>query len=196
MQDARMSTRVRRADARERILAAAERLLRTMAYRDLSVEAVMVEAGLSRTIFYRHFDTLAGVVSALLADIEAELFPILEEAPMEDVLRAAVAMYVEHGPFMLAVQAATFNDGSVEASYRALVERFDAHMAVQMRTAMDEGRVAPGDPADLARAMNRFNNAYLLDTFGRVPKADADTALGTLLAVWVPLTSFGSHSPP
>jgi AcrR family transcriptional regulator len=195
MHDVRMSTRrVRGADARARILAASERLLRSSAYRELSVDAVMTEAGLSRTIFYRHFDTLAGVVAALLADIEAELFPILEEAPMEDVLRAAVAMYVEHGPFLLAVQAATFHDGSIEATFRALVERFDTHMAGQMRAAMDEGRVAPGDPADLARAMNRFNNAYLLDTFGRAPRADADTALSTLLAVWVPLTSHASSS--
>lgn len=188
-----MSTRVRRADAHERIVAAAEALLRRRAYRDLSVEAVMEEAGLSRTIFYRHFDSLAGVVAALLAEIEAELFPILEEAPMEEVLRAAVAMYVEHGPFLLAVQAATFHDGSIETGYRALVERFDTHMAGQMRAAMDEGRVARGDPVDLARAMNRFNNAYLLDTFGRDPRADAGTALGTLLAVWVPLTSHGSR---
>ena len=85
-----MSTRVRGEAARERIVAAAERLLRERAYRELSVEQVMAEARLSRTIFYRHFDSLAGVVAALLADIEAELFPVLEAEPMEDVLRAAV----------------------------------------------------------------------------------------------------------
>ena len=42
--------------------------------------------------------------------------------------------------------------------------------------------------------MNRFNNAYLLDTFGRDPSADQERALATLLAVWGPLTSHAS--PP
>ncbi len=187
-----MSTRVSRADAHQRIVAAAERLLRERAYRELSVDQVMAEAGLSRTIFYRHFDSLAGVVGALLAEIEADLFPVLANEPMEDVLRAAVDMYARHGPFLLAVQAAAFHDPTIEIAYRELIERFDAFMAGQMRAAMDEGRVAPGDPADLARAMNRFNNAYLLDTFGRGGGGDPDAALATLLAVWVPLTSHGS----
>lgn len=194
MHDGGMSTtRVRRADARQRIVAAAERLLRERAYRELSVEQVMGEAGLSRTIFYRHFDSLAAVVGALLADIEAQLFPVLEAEPMEDILRAAVEMYAEHGPFLLAVQAASFHDSTIERTYRELVARFDTYMAGQMRTAMDEGRVAPGDAAQLARAMNRFNNAYLLDTFGREPRADPGTALATLLAVWGPLTSHASR---
>lgn len=190
MHDVGMSTgRVRGSDARVRIVAAAERLLRERAYRDLSVDQVMSEAGLSRTIFYRHFDSLAGVVGALLADIEAELFPVLEAEPMEEVLRAAVDVYTRHGPFLLAVSAATFHDATIEADYRALVERFDAYMARQMQTAMDEGRVAHGDAPDLARAMNRFNNAYLLDTFGRSADVSPEAALATLLAVWVPLTS-------
>lgn len=187
-----MSTRVSRADAHQRIVAAAERLLRERAYRELSVDAVMAEAGLSRTMFYRHFDSLAGVVGALLADIEADLFPVLANAPMEEVLRAAVDMYDHHGPFLLAVQAASFHDPSIEATYRELVGRFDVFMAGQMQAAMTEGRVAPGDPSDLAKAMNRFNNAYLLDAFGGTGHADPELALATLLAVWVPLTSHGS----
>lgn len=180
-------------DARQRIVAAAERLLRERAYRELSVEQVMTEAGLSRTIFYRHFDSLAGVVAALLADLEADFFPVLEAEPMEDVLRAAVARYAQHAPFLLAVRAATFHDRSIEETYAAAVERFDAYTAQQMRALMDEGRVAPGDPAELAKAMNRFNDAYLLDTFGRDPSADQDRALATLLAVWGPLTSHSSR---
>jgi AcrR family transcriptional regulator len=80
----------------------------------------MAEAGLSRTIFYRHFDSLAAVVGALLADLEAELFPILETESMEDVLRAAVDVYVRHGPFLHAVQAAASHDPSIEQAYGAL----------------------------------------------------------------------------
>jgi AcrR family transcriptional regulator len=188
-----MSTRVSSADAHTRIVAAAERLLRERAYRDLSVDQVMAEAGLSRTIFYRHFDSLAGIVKALLAEVETELFPVLEsDTGLEGILSAAIDTFARHGPFLRAVQAASFHDPTIEASHRALFDRFTATMTEQMRGAMAEGRVAPGDPAELALALNLFNNAYLLDTFGRDPDYDRDLALATLLAVWEPLTSYGS----
>jgi AcrR family transcriptional regulator len=61
----RAAARTRREAARERIVAAAERLLRDRPYRELSVEEVMAEAGLSRTIFYRHFDGLPELVLSL-----------------------------------------------------------------------------------------------------------------------------------
>ena len=69
----RENTRARRELARERILAAAEQLMNDRPFRELTVDHVMAEAGLSRTVFYRHFDGLPEVVLALLAKIEAEL---------------------------------------------------------------------------------------------------------------------------
>ena len=46
-------------ESRERIVAAATELVRERAYAELSVDEVMREAGIGRTIFYRHFDDLA-----------------------------------------------------------------------------------------------------------------------------------------
>ncbi len=58
--------RLRRApeppESRERIVAAATELVRRRAYAELSVDEVMREAGLGRTIFYRHFDDLADLL--------------------------------------------------------------------------------------------------------------------------------------
>lgn len=179
------------ADARERIIDAAERLLRERPYRDLSVDAVMVEAGLSRTIFYRHFESLAGVVRALLADIETELHAVLVAESLAGVLRAAIDTYAAHGPFLRAVQAAASHDPGLEATWDELGARFVTTMTEQFRASMAAGIVAPGDPAELARAMNLFNNAYLVDTLGRDPGYDRERALATLLAVWEPLTSHG-----
>src|ERR1700742_817062 len=100
-----MSTRVRKADAHKRIVAAAERLLRERAYRDLSVDQVMAEAGLSRTIFYRHFDSLGAVVKAWLAEIGEEPHPVLVAGTMEARRRPAFDPFARHGQFMRAVQA-------------------------------------------------------------------------------------------
>ena len=72
----RAAARTRREAARERIVAAAERLLRDRPYRELSVEEVMAEAGLSRTIFYRHFDGLPELVLSLFdTDVDSRLLP-------------------------------------------------------------------------------------------------------------------------
>ena len=190
-----MSSRVRSAEARSRIVGAAERLLRERPYRELNVDQLMAEAGLSRTVFYRHFDGLPAVVLSLLADIEAHLATVVTTATPDqtrDVLEAAVEVYRLHGPFLRAVDAAARHDAAIEAAYEALVDRFTAMIAVQLATAMEEGRVAPGNPHELARAMNLMNLHYLVDTLGRDPGFDPDLALDTLLAVWEPLTSHAS----
>lgn len=191
-----MSTRVSSAKARERIVGAAERLLRDRPYRDLGVDQVMAEAGLSRTVFYRHFDGLAAVVLALLGQITDELRDTLVSQEMEDILAAAVQMFARHGPFLRAVMEAASHDAEIEAAYEAMVARFTAIMTGQFEQGIREGRVAPGDPGELARAMNLMNIHYLLDTLGRDPGFDRRLAYETLLAVWVPLTSHGPDPPP
>src|SRR3954471_11012250 len=101
----RPAARARREKARERIVAAAEHLLRERPYRELTVEEVMAEAGLSRTVFYRHFDGLPELVVSLLRTIPDELMDELLSAPQDAgvpdptraVLAAAVDAYARHG---------------------------------------------------------------------------------------------------
>jgi AcrR family transcriptional regulator len=61
------------AEARARITAATARLLDDRPFRELTVDAVMAEAGLARTVFYRHFDGLPGIVLALLAELRDDV---------------------------------------------------------------------------------------------------------------------------
>src|SRR3954471_22539515 len=104
----RVATRTRRAEARERIVAAAELLLRDRPYRDLRVEDVMAAAGLSRTVFYRHFDDLPRLMASLLDVVQAELEDAMKltvDAPGDweafiDTLRGAVDVWARHGPLM------------------------------------------------------------------------------------------------
>ena len=69
-------TRVRsaREASRARIVAAATELVRDRAYAELSVEDVMREAGLGRTIFYRHFADLADLMGQAGREAIDELF--------------------------------------------------------------------------------------------------------------------------
>src|SRR4051794_9406518 len=193
----RPAARARRLEARERIVAAAEQLLRERPYRELTVEEVMAEAGLSRTVFYRHFDGLPELVLSLLKTITDELMDALLAAPqdasVEDptraVLAAAVEAYARHGAFLRAVDEAASHDAEIDAAYRAVVDGFTAAMAGQIEGAMAAGRIAPGNAYELARALNLMNGHYLLDTLGRDPAFDRALALETLMAVWRPVTS-------
>ncbi|MEA2168956.1 MAG: hypothetical protein QOF76_2256 [Solirubrobacteraceae bacterium] len=190
-----MSTRVSSPEARTRILNGAEKLLRDRPYRELSVDALMAEAGLARTVFYRHFDGLGDVVLTLLATITDDLASVLEAAEPEDleaVLAAAVTAYARHGRFMRAIHTAAGHDAAIEAAYRGLTEAFTQTLAGQIRAGMAEGRIAPGDPYELARALHLMNANYLLETLGRDPAFDRRTALDALLAVWLPVTSHTS----
>src|SRR3954453_3682905 len=175
----RAAARTRREAARERIVAAAERLLRDRPYRELSVEEVMAEAGLSRAIFYRHFDGLPELVLSLFDTVTQALMTQVQGAPgpgaTRGILQAAVDAYAEHGGLLRAVDEAARHDAGIEAAYRAVGDAFTRvtaaarplprsaapHRAVfapftgvraaLIGEAMGAGRVRRGDAHELAR---------------------------------------------
>jgi TetR/AcrR family transcriptional regulator, ethionamide resistance regulator len=178
----RSNARVRREEARERILAAAEKLLLEVAYRDLTVDLVMTEAGLSRTVFYRHFDGLPDVLLALLAKVEAELAAPMGAAPpdgedwLRDLLAGSVETFARYGPFLRALDHAAGQDAEIEAAYCAVVDRFTSEIA-EVLGGGERGY-------ELARALNLMNGHYLMDTLGKDPAFDRELALETLVAIW------------
>jgi AcrR family transcriptional regulator len=183
----RRNARVRRDEARTRIAAAAERLLADRPYRDLSVDAVMAEAGLSRTVFYRHFDGLPELVLSLFEGVAAELAAELETGEVGEILEAAARAFSAHGPLLRAIDQAASHDAVIERDYRAISDRFTARMGEQLQEGMDEGRVRPGDPYELARALNLMNQRYLLETVARDPGFEPERAVRALLDVWEPV---------
>lgn len=184
----RRNAQARRSEARARIAAATERLLADRPYRELSVDAVMAEAGLSRTIFYRHYDGLPEVVLELFEAVTAELAAELQANDLRGVIEAAVRAFAVHGPLMRAVDQAASHDAVIERANREVVDGFTSAMAAQLDAAMEDGRVRPGDPHELARALNLMNQRYLLETVARDPGFDRERAVRTLLAVWEPVT--------
>src|SRR5215218_7430021 len=104
----RTQARMTRLESRQRIVAAATELVRTRSYAELSVDAVMREAGLGRTIFYRHFDDLPDLLMRTSREAVMELFDAQRRFvgarpgdPTEAVrrsLEAAVEVYQRHGP--------------------------------------------------------------------------------------------------
>jgi AcrR family transcriptional regulator len=185
-----VSQRVPREEARRRIVAATGRLLRTQRFRELTVEAVMAEAGLARTVFYRHFDNLADIVLGLLDDAVADAAEVAYTAPdpsVPDVLRRildrGVELYVQHGHLIAAVEEASHHDPEVERAYREAFERSVAATAELLAGGVANGHYTL-DPQPVARALMHLNAGYLTDALARDPRPDREQALETLWTIW------------
>jgi TetR/AcrR family transcriptional regulator, ethionamide resistance regulator len=187
--------REHREATRREILAAAGRLLRERPYRDLTVEMVMGQTALSRTVFYRHFDDIPDLVLHLFIDVGQELREVGAKwaasagagypGPAREGLAGIVDFFVEHGPLVRAIAEASAADEQIEAAYRGALEGFIQITAVAFDRLVADGRLNVPDTHALARAMTLMNEAYLLAEFGREPFGDRDVALATLETVWI-----------
>jgi AcrR family transcriptional regulator len=156
-------------EARRRILEAARALLHERAFADLSVSAVMAEAGLTRTIFYRYFDDLPALAADLLPDAEDPLVDRVQRTEAErpedvvsEMIDGLVATFAEHGPLLRAIDDAARHDPAVAARLdTALVgpRRLIARLLAQAQH-------PPPDAQESARLLMATHRAYLLDLFG------------------------------
>jgi AcrR family transcriptional regulator len=186
----RATQRRQRGETRALIVAAAEEALRTRRFREVNVEDVMEAAGLTRTIFYRHFDDLFDLVVSVARPAFQDLFALQEgilDEPGSDperlrkALGPAVALFAEHGPLVRAVAEAAIFDDQVELLYRAALDRFTVRTARFLEQA--RGRPA-AELQGTARALTLMNVAYLLDCFGEEHRATPEEAVTTIVGMW------------
>jgi AcrR family transcriptional regulator len=188
---ARATVRQTRLESRARIVRAATELVRKRSYAELSVDELMREAGLGRTIFYRHFDDLGDLLMRASRDAVEDLFTaqraLVEAAPggataaVRQALEAAVAVYGRDGPLLRCVGEAAAVDDRIAAGYAAMLRRFEDFAEQSLR------EVAGLDLPHLeetVRALNLMNVTYLTDAFGREPRVEHDTAVQTLTDIW------------
>jgi AcrR family transcriptional regulator len=191
----RTRRREQREHTRREILAAADAFLRERPFRELSVDVVMVECGLTRTAFYRHFDDITELVLKLMEDVGRELVEVAARwrqmsghkypAPARAALRAIVDFFQRNGPLVRAIADAASTDERIERSYRGAIEAFIAVVAAGLEALVARGQLAPLDTHTLSRALNLMNEAFLLDQFGSEPFGDPEVAFRTLEAVWL-----------
>jgi len=186
--------RVPAEQARRQIVEATTRLLADRRFRELTVEEVMAEAGLARTVFYRHFDGLAGIVIGLLDDLLAAVVAEAETGDPDDretlrrQLALAVGTYREHGRLLLALDEAAHHDDAVERAYRAWLDHTVEVSAELIERGVERGHTPPMPVREVARALTAMNANYLLELVARDPSFDADAALEALWTVWMRTT--------
>lgn len=176
-------------EARRRILEAARALLRERPFAELTVGAVMAQAGLTRTIFYRYFDDLPALAADLLPDSDAPLVDRIEELEAGDpeaviaaMIDGLVTTYAAHGPLLQAIDDAARHDPAVAAQLEtALVgpRRLLARLLARAEH-------PPPDIAETARLLMATHRAYLLDQFGPGQSDDRapERARQALRALW------------
>ena len=190
-----MRQRAQRESTRREILAAAERQLRERPYRELSVESVMAQTGLSRTAFYRHFDDVPGLVLRLLEDVGRELYVIAAHwrhiavtdfsTGAREGLAGIVEFFVDHGRLVRAVSEASATDATIEQGYRGFMTAFTEIIRQGLDELTSAGQLDVQDTRALASALNLMNESFLLDEFGREPLGDRAVALATLETIWL-----------
>ena len=195
---ARATVRQTRLESRARIVRATTELVRKRSYAELSVDEVMREAGLGRTIFYRHFDDLGELLMRAGREAIEDLLQAqvaFSEARMGDgpaVVRSAVepavSVYQRHGPLLRAISEAASVDERIATGQEAIRERFRELVEEALRASGGLTIDPSADLSEVARALNLMNEKYLLDTYGREPRVAPETAIETLTAIWVALT--------
>ena len=185
--------RIKREQARARIVDAAIELVRERAFAELTVGEVMDRAGLERTIFYRHFENVGDLLLSSGRQAIEELFTAqlglaatrADHGPeaVHQAMEVCVRIYRKHGPLLRAASEAVAADQLVAVNQVEIRRRFDELVAEAVRAADDGGqRVA--DPFETAHALNLLNERYLLDAFGREPRVSVETATRTLSEIW------------
>jgi len=179
-----------REESRQRIIDAAEDLIRERSYAALTVDEVMAQAGIGRTLFYRHFDDLGDLLLRAGRDAMDELFAAQEmlaerrerysAESLREALAAAVGAYRRHGPILRAVAEAASDDDRIAAGQENIRRRFDEIVAL----ALQDAKAPVDDYGETARALNLLNENYLRDAFGSAPRVSEKVAVRTLTEIW------------
>ena len=195
MAEARTKKRRRRRpeEAEAEILAAAEALVRTRPWREITVERVMAETTLARESFYLYFADRHQLLVRLLARMRAQI----DEQAAEwregrgDVyesgraaFRGLVELYIEHGALLRALSEAARQDEAAEEAWRAFLDAGESRTAERIRQGIREGRIAPLDADETARALCAMNREYLFLTVVGRPDVDVDSVVDTLHGIW------------
>jgi len=180
------SPRIPSDEARRRILSATRELLLDRPFAALTVGDVMARAGLTRTVFYRHFDDLAQMAPELLPDADDPLVNQVRRGAPEELIEAMitglVGLYADNGRLLRAIDAAAGADPDVAAQLdRALV---DPRRLMERLVA--EAPHPPEDPREFALLLMATHRAYLLDKFGGGDGSSRDRAdaVAALAALW------------
>ena len=160
-------------------------------FKDLTVDELAREGGLSRTAFYFYFPGKSEVLMSALEEVAEKLYSEAArwwygEGPPEELIRVAlrgtIDVFQRHAPLLRTSHEVTTYDPEFAAFYNdRVMERFVAATTEQLRR---DRRIRPLDPVAVAEVLvwmiERCNNV-LIGARGR----DPDHVLEAYASVWL-----------
>lgn len=155
------------------------------AYADLSVESLITAGGISRSTFYAYFEDKGDLLSAMAADVTAELFEAGrswwdfpddgDKAALREALRPALETQRRHRAILGAVADTAAYDARVRAQHARLVSEVAGNLATHVRGAQRRGTACSDlDAARVARWLIWMHERGLHQLV--TPAADAEAA--------------------
>jgi AcrR family transcriptional regulator len=197
-----VSTRVTRsARSRAEILNAALAFLWSHPFRDMTVRAVTVPTGLSRSAFYQYFDDLHDLMDALLGMFRDEVLEACAPwftgvgdpvALLHESLTQLVRVCHERGPLLRAVDDAAATDERFERTWSQFKDGFDEAVQARIESDQAQGLIAPFDAGPVALALNRLDAHTVIEAFGQHPMARPKPIAKALTRIWIS-TLYGSE---
>jgi AcrR family transcriptional regulator len=181
-------------EARQEILDRAIDFLWEHPFREMTVARLMDLTTIGRSAFYVYFRDTGYLAETLLGQVQETIDEAInpwvagvEEpvAALYESLRREVEVCVQVGPILRAVSEAAVTNPHLERLWNDFLEDFDRAVELRLRAEQEAGRVGPLDAAEIARAMTRLEAYYLIDAFGRRPRADPARVHKVLATIWI-----------
>ncbi len=181
-------------EAEAEILASAERLLRTRALHELTVEEIMRGTTLSRKSFYVYFPDRYQLLERLFEGVRKRLDEVnrqvLDGADFLVASRAALMAVAEvardAGRPMRALFEASAHDPRAGRLWRRFTDPVARGLATKIRQGTDAGVISGvRDPDAVARALVGMDHFALFDRIIGHPRADVEAIVDGVHEVWV-----------
>jgi AcrR family transcriptional regulator len=190
--------------AEREIVDAAASLLRERPFRELTVDDLMRQTGLSRPSFYVYFRDRHDLVLRVVERIGTDLMEMSERwyagtgegrGLIRDAIEGVVMVFARHGPVLRALSDAAVEDPRVEKAYTELIESFVVATARHIEAEMAAGRVLPLDPVETAKALTWMMERYLQVNVGRTPDVPVEPITDALTTIWTRVLYGTAPSP-
>lgn len=194
-------------EQRDAIVDATAELLRRTGAAGLNVTAIMAEAGVSRTAFYRRFDSAHDAVVAVLDRLLDHMVATNDDwlagevvgTPdiVEPNLVHTGVVLAPHASLIRAIVDAAGTDEELRRAWRNRViqARIDATEAAIRRDQAAGALRASLDPAATAHALTLLNEALILEILGR--RGGTPTEFARVAApIWIHVLFTDDTTPP
>lgn len=189
------SRAARRDEMSRRLSEALEENLGTTSFTELSVEALVRDAGVSRSAFYQHFGDKADLLRHLYAGVVEELIaaagvwwglpPGASKADLHDGFGVLLDVYRKHALLMRAVVEVATYDPELRREFDALMERAVGEVATHIRMGQGTGAIRRGlDPEPVAACLTWMTERVLMQVLGTTEAVEAERHLGGLVDVY------------